>query len=202
MHLLSLCAEAKVWKDGERIIKERVEKKYRIKELDEKIRKTRTRREANLLIEARRFGIPVPRVLEVRDFEIVMEYIEGEKLRDFLFTCSQQEVKEFFCDLGRLVAKLHACGIIHGDLTTSNILVKEGKLWFIDFGLGFFSKRYEDMATDLAVLKESLLATHSSIAKVCWTEFLNSYEKNFEEAKKVLNQLEKIEKRGRYVRKD
>lgn len=201
MHLLYTGAEAKIYKINGKVIKERVKKSYRIKELDERLRRQRTREEARLLLEARRAGVAVPRVLEKGDFTIVMEFIDGKKVKDILNSCSANERERIAYEIGRVAAKLHSFGMVHGDLTTSNMLWKEGKLYLIDFGLGFFSKKIEDFATELAVLKESLKATHNKYLNFLWEIIVKSYRENFELADKVLAQLKKVEKRGRYIKR-
>ncbi len=201
MQLLSHGAEAKIYKIDGKIVKERVRKSYRIKELDEKLRRQRTREEARLLLEARRAGVAVPRVLEEREFTIVMEFVEGKRVKDVLNSCSDSERERIAYEIGKTAAKLHSFGIVHGDLTTSNMIWKDDRLYLIDFGLGFFSKKTEDFATELAVLRESLKATHSKYLSFLWRKVIQGYRENFELAEKVLAQLEKVEKRGRYVKR-
>jgi Kae1-associated kinase Bud32 len=199
MDIIARGAEAVVIRDGNKIIKERIRKGYRIPELDKEIRKIRTQREARLISEARRCGVPTPMIFEVSEFKIVMEYVNGEKVKYVLEKVSAEERKELARQIGMLVGKLHKCGIVHGDLTTSNMILRDGKIYFIDFGLGFFSKRIEDLATDLSVLKESLKATHCKYLYELWENIVKGYLAVFEEGANVLKHLEKIEKRGRYV---
>ncbi len=200
METLSRGAEAIIYVDSGIVIKERVKKGYRIPELDEELRKTRTRREAKLLLEARRYGIPVPKIIEIEKFRIKMEYVSGKKLKYVFEECGEETRKKLAHELGELVGKLHAGGIVHGDLTTSNMILKDGEVYLIDFGLGFFSTRIEDFATDLLVFKESLRATHNKYLNEIWDNFIKGYLAEFRE-KKVLEQMEKIEKRGRYVKR-
>ncbi len=202
MDILFKGAEAVIYRDNGKIIKERIEKRYRIKELDEKIRKTRTRREASLLSEARRRGVNVPKVLDVEKYRIIMEYIEGYKLKHIMDKISGEEMKKIFYEIGKIIGRLHSGEIIHGDLTTSNILLKEGKIYLIDFGLGYFSNRTEDFAMDLLVLKESINAAHSKYLNVAWNNIIKGYKEAFEKAEEVIKRLEHIEMRGRYVKRD
>ncbi len=125
-------AEAIVtFKDGT-VIKERIKKSYRHEAIDKVIRKGCTRREAKLLQKAAEH-VPVPKVVSSCDKEMVitMEKVEGQKLRDAI---NDVDRKDIFTRVGRKIAKLHNAHIIHGDLTTSNILVHD-KVYFIDFGL-------------------------------------------------------------------
>ncbi len=95
---------------------------------------------------------------------------------------------------------MHAFNIVHGDLTTSNMILKNGKTYFIDFGLGTFSKRIEDKATDLNVFRKAMISTHFKIFKTCWKSFVLGYEGEYREAEKVVNQLNQIEGRSRYTK--
>ena len=95
---------------------------------------------------------------------------------------------------------MHQQGIIHGDLTTSNMILseKDKKVYFIDFGLAFHSIKTEDKAVDIHLLKEALQSKHFLIANEIWKEFVRVYGK---QNKEVLERLEKVEKRGRYKQK-
>ncbi len=181
--------------DG-RVIKERIKKGYRIPELDEEIRKLRTRTEARLLSEARRCGVPTPRVFSVTEFSIEMEFVEGPTLKAVF---SERFDPGLAVEVGRSAARLHTGGIIHGDLTTSNMILREGTVYFLDFGLGFFSSRCEDAATDLSVLFESVKSAHFKYLNEMWKNIISGYlEAGGSE--EVLGKLEEIRKRARYVR--
>jgi Kae1-associated kinase Bud32 len=187
-------AEAELFEsvfDGQKaLVKKRIPKNYRNKLLDESIRKKRTRAEAKLLKEAQN-SVRVPRIFEVNENEcqIIMEFIEGPALKEVIL-----KKKKLCRTAGEKIKKLHDAGIIHGDLTTSNILVSEkDELVFVDFGLGFFSKKLEDKATDLVVFKKTFNATHSSI-KDGWKMVLQGYLPSEE----MKAQMDKIEKRARY----
>ncbi|MFH8080320.1 MAG: KEOPS complex kinase/ATPase Bud32 [Candidatus Aenigmatarchaeota archaeon] len=196
-------AEAVIYLENDYIVKERIKKGYRIKEIDEKIRKLRTSLEAKLLIEAKRNGIHTPSVFQVDkcNFKIKMEFINGIRLKEYLEVCEKSEIKKICKNVGECIGKLHKAGIVHGDLTTSNIILKDDKLYFIDFGLGYFSKRTEDFGTDLKLLKEALQSTHFKILKLCWDNILKGYKKEYKEADKVIEKVKEIEKRARYAQK-
>lgn len=201
MEILQIGAEAVIYKDGKRVIKRRVEKRYRIKELDEKIRRRRTKREAKLMEDARRVGVLTPKIIDVKNFEIVMEYIHGKKVKDILNKVDNKK-RKFICEtIGKYVGKLHSFDIIHGDLTTSNFLIRGNEIYLIDFGLGFYSSRIEDKATDLRLLYEVLKSTHFKILKDIWKIILNSYKRTFADAEKIIERLEKIKSRVRYYAK-
>jgi Kae1-associated kinase Bud32 len=195
MTIIARGAEAVLEKDGNLLIKTRVKKRYRIKELDEKLRKTRTRHENSLLREARRAGVAAPQVIEEDETVIKMEFIDGSRVKDILGTQNSSHICK---KIGKSVAALHNNSIIHGDLTTSNMILRGEALYFIDFGLGFRSARAEDKANDLYLLHEALESTHFEVLEEAWKAVLDSYRESCHEAKKVLNTLSEIEKRGRY----
>ena len=99
--------------------------------------------------------------------------------------------------IGEQISKLHDNNIIHGDLTTSNMIVKEGKVYFIDFGLGFISNKIEDKAVDLHLLKQALESKHHENWEESFNEILRGYNKS-KNFKDVINRLDKVERRGRY----
>ncbi len=197
MKLIARGAEANIYLDGENIIKERVKKSYRIPELDLKLRLSRTKREAKLLSLAKKAGVPAPFVRDVipEEFTLVMSYIPGDKLRDVV---SEVDIREVFTLAGEIAAKLHANHIIHGDLTTSNMLLSGGRLYLIDFGLGEVTESTEAKGTDLLVFKKSVHATHAEFEKEIFDAFFSGYSKVYSGADRVLERLRIIEKRGRY----
>ena len=185
------------------IIKERIIKNYRLPQIDAKLRKQRTKSEASLIREAARAGVNVPRIIEENEFSLELENISGKMVKDVIDESNAEEICK---KIGMEVALLHKSGIIHGDLTTSNMIVKENELtakpsfqlYLIDFGLGFRSQKPEDMATDLHVLSEALVSTHFFLAKDAWKILLKAYSQNYGESEKVVSSLNNIEKRGRY----
>ena len=191
-------AEALILLDKNKIIKKRVKKSYRIPELDEKIKKLRTRAETKLLEKASK-KISVPKVLksDEKTKEILMEFINGKKLSKYLDNFPEKQQLKIFKQVGENIVKLHDSDIIHGDLTTSNMIVKNDNVYFIDFGLGFISYKIEDKAVDLHLLKQALEAKHFKNWEKLFSEVLKNYKKS-EKADLVLKQLEKVEKRGRY----
>lgn len=196
--ILARGAEATITKQGKTIIKNRVSKGYRHPILDEKIRKLRTRSEAKIIEKASSL-IPVPKIIssDEKNKEIKIEYIEGKLLANNL---EKLKNKYAICEqIGISLSKLHDAGIIHGDLTTSNLIYneKEKKTYFIDFGLGFHSNRIEDKAVDLHLIKEALQAKHPTIYQKSFKAILKGY-KSSKNSSIVLKQLEKVERRGRY----
>lgn len=195
--LIAQGAEAKIFLDQNIIIKDRVSKKYRHPELDKKIIKSRTKKEAKLLEKiSSLINSPKPaKINEKKEFNIIkMPYIKGKKLSENL---EKLDWKEICKKIGNQMAKIHDNNIIHGDLTTSNmILTNDNKLFFIDFGLGFTSTRIEDKAVDLHLIKQALEAKHYTIHKQAEQIILDNY--NSKDKIKILEQLKKVEARGRY----
>lgn len=215
-------AEAIISLNKNTILKNRVKKSYRLKELDEKLRKVRTRKEIKLLEKASHL-MSVPKIISSNLTQIQLEYIKGKKLSQYLDKLKNKlQIAKL---IGQNLAKLHDNNIIHGDLTTSNMIYVDKissskinnisinnkqdnhirdnnflypRLYFIDFGLGFESKRLEDKATDLHVLKEALEAKHYKYANKLWKSILNSYKSTSINSKETLKQLDKVESRGRY----
>ncbi|MCX6749274.1 MAG: hypothetical protein NTW17_00830 [Candidatus Pacearchaeota archaeon] len=121
--ILQQGAEAVILLKNKGIIKRRIKKSYRLSEIDEEIRKLRTRSEAKLLEKASKI-IDIPKISKVdeKTKEISMEFIDGKKLSDNLDSFPLEKQKEICQALGKSIAKLHDADIIHGDLTTSNMI--------------------------------------------------------------------------------
>ncbi|WP_309492135.1 KEOPS complex kinase/ATPase Bud32 [Candidatus Hecatella orcuttiae] len=187
------------------VFKRRIRKPYRVKELDWKIRESRTVHEAKLLHEAKVAGVPTPLVYFVdhQRTELVLQYVEGLRLKDFLErNMGAEEVERKCFQLGIYIGRLHSHGLIHGDLTTSNIILPpEGRLVFVDFGLGFHSESVEDRGVDLHLLKQVFESHHLRWAKKCVEAVFEGYRNTVgeAEAQKVWRKMKEIEARGRYV---
>ncbi|MEM4245110.1 MAG: KEOPS complex kinase/ATPase Bud32 [Candidatus Nanoarchaeia archaeon] len=195
-------AEAILYLENGKVIKERIKKGYRHRDIDLRIRKSCTRREHKLLVSASSL-INVPRVFEFSDstMRIVMEFVEGKTLRDILDDMPKKERLVLCEHLGKSIALLHDANIIHGDLTTSNFILKDGKIFFIDFGLGFFSTKIEDKAVDLHLLRQALESKHYKHFEECFEAVIQGYVKTSLHGKAVLERFVAVEKRGRYKRK-
>ena len=197
------------WFDKEVIFKYRIPKKYRLDELDKNIRKTRTLNEARALIKVKNYGINVPQVYEIdtKNSIIVMKYIQGNKLKDILPKLDKNKKQEYFYNIGRYIAILHINGHIHGDITTSNIIITEKEeIFLIDFGLHEYSDAIEDKSVDLHLFKRVLISSHGSDYNLCYHAFLQGYRSEYsksslEECNQIINNIEVIETRGRYVKK-
>ncbi len=195
MKIIQQGAEAVLKKDGNKLIKERIPKTYRLKILDDKLRRFRTRREGKILQKAQ---INVPKVFKIDDKNMIieMEFIPGKLLKDILDLISTKKRNQICQQLGEEISKLHQQNIIHGDLTTSNMIFHENKIYFIDFGLSFISQKIEDKAVDLHLLKQALESKHYKHWETSFKKILQTYKD-----KEVKNRLEIVEKRGRYKRK-
>ncbi|MCD6226310.1 MAG: Kae1-associated serine/threonine protein kinase [Candidatus Aenigmarchaeota archaeon] len=201
MKIIAQGAEAKLYFDRKKIIKDRIKKNYRIEQLDEKLRKTRTKQEANLITVARRAGVPTPFLYEIDKNKIIMEYIQGKTIKEIFQKSDENKIKKLSIEIGQLIGKLHSNGIIHGDLTTSNMILRDNKIYFIDFGLGYFSQKIEDQGTDLRLLYNALKSTHFKILNISWNNIIQGYRKEYKHAEKVLKKVKEIESRTRYAKK-
>jgi TP53 regulating kinase-like protein len=181
-------AEVRIYEDM--VEKIRKPKRYRIPQLDEILRKSRTKTEAKIISMTRRNGVPTPIILDVEGDKIVMECIKGEPVKKVMSSEVSREI-------GRMVARMHGAGIIHGDITPMNMILSNDKIYFIDFGLAFIEDRIEPKGVDLHVYFESLKASFDD-----WKElkqaFIEGYSE-YERAEEVLKRAEEIEERGRYV---
>jgi TP53 regulating kinase-like protein len=120
---------------------------------------------------------------------------------------SKEETKlaNVYANLGRYAAKLHSSSIIHGDLTTKNVIVSPGKITLIDFGLSFISDRIEDKAEELHLLKQALRSTNDAKrSNEAFKAVIEGYSKvaGKKGSQGILEQITKIERRGRYARVD
>lgn len=192
-------AEAVLYRDGERLIKLRVEKKYREAELDGRLRKYRTQREAKILENAAKAGVPVPKLFEcdIDGKKLVMEYISGRLLKEVIDSADEEALRDIGREIGSLLCRLHSASIIHNDLTSSNMILAGGRIVLIDFGLAFTSTRIEDKAVDLVVFKRALSATHAGGFELVWNALIDSYGE-YPKSAEVLERAKVIEKRGRY----
>ncbi len=193
-------AESIIYLDGCNLVKERIKKGYRHKDIDVRLRKYRTRGEMKLLEKSGKY-IPVPKVNSYSDIDmkIVMEHIDGRLLKDFVDSLSKKEINRIFIQIGKQIAKLHDESIIHGDLTTSNMVMKD-KIYFIDFGLGFISNKLEDKAVDLHLLNQALDSKHYKISKDAFNSVLTGY-KSSKSFRDVFERLKKVQQRGKYKEK-
>jgi bifunctional N6-L-threonylcarbamoyladenine synthase / protein kinase Bud32 len=211
--LMAKGAEANIYPDHyldeDVLLKKRIPKGYRIEEIDQYLRKIRTKKEAKLLGEAKRCGVVTPLVYDVDQGEstITMGKINGKEVKEVFSEGNPPDMDQIVSIseiIGENVARLHNCGIIHGDLTTSNIILKldeqneTPQLVFIDFGLGKVSQLVEDKGVDLLVFKKAISGIHHDISQVCFDSIIRGYE-GAGDYKQIVAKIEEIEGRGRYT---
>jgi TP53 regulating kinase-like protein len=139
--------------------------------------------------------------VDERRAAIVMEFVEGPTLRALANGLQPEERRRRFLEIGRIVGELHAHGVVHGDLTTSNVIVRGEGLVVIDFGLGFHSTGVEDQAVDLHLLERSIDATHYAFAKEAFSAVKEGYALVRPRAAEVFARIAQIERRRRYSSK-
>lgn len=188
------------------LVKHRIKKEYRIDELDRRLRDSRTSLEAKLLSDAKKAGVPTPTIYRVDrvEMKLIMEYIEGEAVKEFLEELDSSSRRRICETIGEQIACLHDFGIIHGDLTTSNMIRFENdRIYFIDFGLGEYNSSTEAQGTDLHLLHRTLRSTHFKVAEESYRAVLDGYKRELgDHADDVTSRVEEIESRGRYVGKE
>ena len=199
MEKIAQGAEGIIYKDASTIIKERVTKSYRIPEIDESLRKFRTRREAKVLQKLGELQFPAPHLVDFCDkrMSITMDFVPGEKLKDVL---QQADNTEFLArEMGSKIGILHNKDIVHGDLTTSNMILHQetGRVHFIDFGLAAFSDKVEDKAVDLFLLDRALESVHYDSYPGIFENVIAGYLESNPGAAAVLERLKQVQSRGR-----
>lgn len=181
------------------VLKNRISKNYRIPEIDNKIRKARTKLEAKLLSDVKKAGVVTPILYDVdlHDKTILMEEIKGDLVKDIIN-------EDLAYEIGENIAKFHNLNIIHGDITSSNMMVNDkNQLVFIDFGLGRYSDLFEDKAVDLLVLKKSLQTIDYNTAIKIFDKVLEGYADEYKDdslnREQIIKKINEIESRGRYT---
>ena len=192
------------WYGRKVIVKKRLPKKYRVPRLDAEIRNQRTVHESQLIHSAKEAGVSTPTIfmVDVADSTIIMEFIEGKQVKQILEDLSVKDRCHLCQRIGELIGRLHAYGVIHGDLTTSNMILNPyGKIVFVDFGLSERSKEVEAQGVDLHLMKRALQSTHFRHAQECFEEVMKGYTRvvGDEDSRKVSKKIREIQRRGRYI---
>ncbi|MEM2936377.1 MAG: Kae1-associated kinase Bud32 [Candidatus Bathyarchaeia archaeon] len=192
------------WHGRKVILKRRLPKGYRLPTLDSEVRSQRTVHEPQIIHEAKEAGVPTPTVymVDVANATIIMEFVEGKQVKEILNSLPREERLRLCRHIGNLIGRLHGHSIVHGDLTTSNmILTPHSRVIFLDFGLSERSKSLEARGVDLHLMKRALQSTHFTYAKECFSEVMAGYAEALSEAEaeKVLEKIKEIEQRGRYI---
>ncbi|CAK0780705.1 hypothetical protein CVIRNUC_005146 [Coccomyxa viridis] len=204
--LISQGAEARVWEgtylDVPAVIKQRFSKKYRHASLDTKLTQSRLKQEVRSILRARKLGVPTPVLYYVEHdaASIYMEKVQGVSVKEALQgkQLDQQGLHTLLRAIGRQVALLHDGGLIHGDLTTSNMLLRapDSELVLIDFGLSYNNTLAEDKAVDLYVLERAFTSAHSALGKL-FDDVLASYRQHSRMWCPTLNKFAEVRMRGR-----
>ncbi|EEQ37666.1 Kae1-associated kinase Bud32 [Clavispora lusitaniae] len=198
------------------IVKYRPPKPYRHPKIDASITKSRTVGEAKFMVRLNRVGIPAPTLisLDATNGVIWMESIgetlssgEVSSLKNYLWhleksgqDCLGSEVEHLCKETGRVIGRLHMNDMIHGDLTTSNIILQQKEAMLIDFGLSSYSNLAEDKAVDLYVMERAVSSTHSDYAEKYTDWLLSGYadaHKGNKKLRETLRKLEDVRLRGR-----
>ncbi|RPI40852.1 MAG: bifunctional N(6)-L-threonylcarbamoyladenine synthase/serine/threonine protein kinase [Methanoregulaceae archaeon] len=187
-------AEAIITVTGPSAEKHRVSKRYRVPALDRRLIAERTRAEARLIAAARKTGVPTPIMSDITLDTIRMEYVEGTLLTNNLSDTTVREA-------GRMVGKLHTAGIVHGDLTTSNLILRkgDGRCVLIDFGLSQATTEIEQRGVDIHVFFQTLESTAPGRADALKNAFIAGYRETFAGSADVIRREHEIGQRGRYL---
>ncbi|CAG8602219.1 21701_t:CDS:10, partial [Racocetra persica] len=174
------------------IIKERFPKTYRHPILDNKLTTRRVLQEARCLFKCYRSGVDTPILyfVDIENNAIYMEFVKGKTLKDLITEIGEWSSKQLTKKIGIALSKMHAADVIHGDLTTSNLLLRESNnsLVVIDFGLSYISSLPEDKAVDLYVLEKTFLSTHPN-SEAMFAAILETYKSNYKASKDILSKL-------------
>jgi len=195
--------DSAVWMNREVVFKQRVVKGYRHPVLDRSLQTFRIKNEVRLMLEARKAGIPVPVIysVDLAENRIVMEEIPGVRVKDALENMPEDRARDVCLKIGEIAGKLHANDIVHGDLTTSNMLLYGDRIVVIDFSLGSKSSELEDKGVDMHLLEEAFHSAHYRRSEL-YEAVKDSYVKTYPGGAEVLKKVKEIEKRGRYTRKE
>lgn len=204
-------------------MKERFVKTYRVPELDQKLTKQRILNEVRNLTKLYKVGINTPYVLfvDLLGRKIYMQYIESSTMMKnvlkVIYSSSDFNVYNKLIDkiiesTAEYIARMHNNNVIHGDLTTSNIMMVYSHalnpdheilgnqdfscLYMIDFGLSYVSQHNEDKAVDLYVLRRAIISSNPKSEEI-FEKMLEKYKQYAVNGKQIADLLIKVEQRGR-----
>ena len=177
--------------------------------LDSQLTKDRHRAEARSLLKCKQIGVRVPTMFlcDSTQFIIVMQNLSQAStakdcINKLLGENNRDQLVKLAREVGGVVAKMHQAGLIHGDLTSSNILVEKTadstyQLSMIDFGLSSQEGSAEDKGVDLYVLERALLSTHPN-TEWLFQEMMDHYKLQYGKGMgEVVRKFEEIRLRGR-----
>ncbi|KAJ6577089.1 kinase-like domain-containing protein [Mycena sp. CBHHK59/15] len=215
------------------LLKHRFPKGYRHPSLDGSLTRARAAGEARALLKCLRAGVNVPgvRMVDTAEGVLGIEWIDGKSVRKLLpggagdeedegesgeedETVNLLEDYDISLDvlmqlIGQEIAKMHLADVIHGDLTTSNMMLRHPssfksyhstlrtELVLIDFGLSYHSSLIEDKAVDLYVLERAFSSTHPD-SEPLFVSVLKAYEQRMgKEWAAIGRRLDDVRLRGR-----
>jgi TP53 regulating kinase-like protein len=145
-------------------------------------------------------GVSTPIIydIDLKKHKIIMEYIDGPRVKDMIPSLNQNERESLFKNIGHSIGLLHNNNIVHGDLTTSNILHSNNKLYFIDFSLGDVAEDIEAKGVDIHLLMEAFESTHPEYMDE-FKQVLDGYGEVYNRANEVVAKIDEIVRRGRYT---
>lgn len=225
MTIVSQGAEAKLsigqFNGKQCLTKERFVKNYRHPDLDKHLTRERMRAESKAISRCRTAGINVPAVfhMDLDERKIYLEYF-GDSITAKAYingiaseantSADDKRLQRLAKEIGTCIGTMHANNIIHGDLTTSNLLLNPAQtngdgdgnsfsdyqLILIDFGLSSYSQNTEQKGVDLYVLERALLSTHSSLPQL-FEHILDAYKENAKNCQETIAKFEEVRARGR-----
>ena len=184
------------------VLKWRQGKSYLLKDIDLQLRKSRTSRECKMLTVSRTLGVPTPAVYSVNldKHMILMDFISGLQFKQLAGQIPRSNLVSLSRGFGKLIAILHESNVVHGDPTTSNVIVdNQSRMWIVDFGLSEMNATTEMKGVDLHLIHRALETTHWDLQETMLDTTLQGYvEVLGKAAEPTLSRMKEIRERGRY----
>ncbi len=184
------------------VLKWRQGKSYLLKDIDSQLRKSRTSRECKMLTVSRTLGVPTPAVysVDLNKHIITMDFISGTQFKQLAGQIPRSNLISLSYGFGKLIATLHEGDVVHGDPTTSNVIIDDkSRMWIIDFGLSEMNATTEMKGVDLHLIHRALETTHWDLQETMLDATLEGYvEVLGNTAELTLSRMKEIRERGRY----
>jgi len=184
------------------VLKWRQPKSYLLKDIDSQLRRSRTSRECKMLTVSRSLGVPTPAVYSINldKHMILMDFISGNQFKQLPEQISNPELVSLSRRFGGLIALLHQGNVVHGDPTTSNVIVdNKSRMWIVDFGLSEMNATIEMKGVDLHLIHRALETTHWEFQDTMLESTIEGYiEVLGDVAEPTLSRMKDIRERGRY----